>query len=251
MPWPFIVVAGLAVGLCMGLFGVGGSSVATPVLALLGTPGLIAVASPLPATIPAAALDSVPYIRSREARPRAAAWSVLGGVPGTIVGAMLSRLAGGPALLIVSGVVLVVVGLRVLWPIKEETREAGARRRQNRPLLVATTAGIGVFTGLLANGGGFLLVPAYLLVFGLRMRQAVGTSLVVIAVLAMPTLAVHWALGHINWPLAGEFALGLLPGGVAGSRLAHRVQGPVLRKAFGWFLVAFGVFFTIYRVAAG
>ncbi len=250
-PWPFIVVAGLAVGLCMGLFGVGGSSGATPVLALLGAPGLLAVASPLPATIPAASIDAIPYVRSGEARPHAAAWSVLGGVPGTIAGAMLSRLAGGPALLIASGVVLVVVGLRVLRPIKEETREAGARHRQNRPLLVATTAGIGVFTGLLANGGGFLLVPVYLLVFGLRMRQAVGTSLVVIAVLAMPTLAVHWALGHINWPLAGEFALGLLPGGVIGSRLAHRVQGPVLRKAFGWFLVAFGVFFTTYRVATG
>ncbi|MGE5135803.1 MAG: sulfite exporter TauE/SafE family protein [Gemmatimonadota bacterium] len=250
-PWPFIVVAGVAVGLCMGLFGVGGSSVATPVLALLGAPGLVAVASPLPATIPAAAVDAVPYVRAGEVRPRAAAWSVLGGVPGTIAGALLSRLAGGPALLIVSGVVLVVVGVRVLRPIEAETREAGTRRRKNRLLLVAATAGVGVFTGLLANGGGFLLVPVYLLVFGLQMRQAVGTSLVVIAVLAMPTLAVHWALGHINWVLAGEFAAGLLPGGVAGSRLAHRVQGPVLRTAFGWFLVAFGVFFTVYRVVRG
>ena len=108
-----------------------------------------------------------------------------------------------------------------------------------------------MFTGLLANGGGFLLVPVYLLMSGLRMRQAVGTSLVVIAVLAIPTLAVHWALGHSNWPLACEFAVGLLPGGAVGSRLAHRVQGPVLRKAFGWFLIAFGMFFTIYRVAGG
>lgn len=250
-PWPFIVLAGAAVGLCMGLFGVGGSSVATPVLALLGVPGLVAVASPLPATIPAAAVDAVPYIRSGEARLRAAGWSVLGGVPGTIAGALLSRLAGGPALLIGSGAVLVVVGVRILRPIEQETREAGTRRRQNRPLLVVTSAGIGLFTGLLANGGGFLLVPAYLLVFGLRMRQAVGTSLVVIAVLAMPTLAVHWALGHINWVLAGEFAAGLLPAGAAGSRLAHRVQGSALRTAFGWFLVAFGMFFTIYRVVRG
>ena len=139
----------------------------------------------------------------------------------------------------------------MLWPIGEETREAGTRRRQNRPLLVVTTAGVGLFTGLLANGGGFLLVPVCLLMFGVRMRQAVGTSLVVIAVLAVPTLAVHWALGHFNWPLAGEFAVGLLPGGAVGSRLAHRVQGPVLRKAFGWFLIAFGMFFTIYRVAGG
>lgn len=246
--WPLIIAAGATIGLCMGLFGVGGSSVATPVLALLGVPGLAAVATPLPATIPAALVDAVPYARSGEVRPRAAAWSAAGGVPGTIGGALLSRLAGGPALLVASGIVLVVVGLRVLWPIAQETREAGTRRRQNRLLLVTTTAGIGVFTGLLANGGGFLLVPAYLLIFGLRMRQAVGTSLVVIAVLAVPTLAVHWVLGHIDWPAAGEFAAGLLPGGVAGSQLAHRVRGPVLRKAFGWFLVAFGVSFTIYRV---
>ena len=241
----------MVIGLCMGLFGVGGSSVATPVLALLGAPALVAVASPLPATIPAAVVDAVPYVRSGETRPRAAAWSALGGIPGTIAGALLSRLAGGSALLIASGVVLCVVGVRMLFPIEEETREAGRERRQNRPLLVATTAGVGLFTGLLANGGGFLLVPVYLLVFGLRMRQAVGTSLVVIAVLAIPTLAVHWALGHINWPLAGEFAIGLLPGGAVGSRLAHRVQGPVLRKAFGWFLIAFGLFFTIYRVLGG
>jgi len=249
--WPLVVIAGAAVGVCMGLFGVGGSSVATPVLALLGVPGLIAVASPLPATIPAAAIGAVPYLRSGEARPRAAGWSMLGGIPGTIVGAVLSRFVGGSALLIASGVVLVVVGFRVLRPVEEARRETGARRRQNRPLLVASTAGVGVFTGLLANGGGFLLVPLYLLMFGLRMREAVGTSLVVITVLAIPTLATHWALGHINWVLAGEFSISLLPGSAVGSRLAQRVQGPTLRKAFGWFLVAFGVFFTVYRALGG
>lgn len=250
-PWPGIVSAGLGVGLCMGLFGVGGSSVATPVLALLGAPGLIAVASPLPATIPAAVLAAGPYVRAKEARLKAAGWSILGGIPGTVVGALLSRLAGGSALLVASGVVLAVVGLRVLRPVEQAVREVGARRRQNRPLLVASMAGVGIFTGLLANGGGFLLVPLYLLVFGLRMRQAVGTSLLVISVLAVPTLVTHWALGHIDWTLAGEFAAGLLPGSVVGSRLAHRIQGPTLRRAFGWFLVAFGVGFTLYRVLAG
>lgn len=249
-PWPFIVLAGAGVGICMGLFGVGGSSVATPVLALLGAPGLAAVASPLPATIPSAAVGAVPYIRSGEARPRAAAWSVLGGIPGTVAGALLSHLAGGRVLLIVSGVVLVVVGLRVVQPIEEAARAAGSQRRHNRLLLLAATALVGVFTGLLANGGAFLLVPLYLLVFGLRMRQAVGTSLLVVTVLAVPTLVTHWALGHIDWALAGEFAAGLLPGSATGSQLAHHVQGPVIRRAFGWFLVAFGLSFTIYRIAA-
>lgn len=232
----------------MGLFGVGGSSVATPVLAMLGAPGLVAVASPLPATIPAAAFGAAPYVRSREARPRAAMWSIAGGVPGTIAGALLSHAVGGSALLVLSGVVLVVVGVRVLRPIEQAARDAGTARRHNRPLLVASAAAVGVFTGLLANGGGFLLVPLYLLVFGLRMRQAVGTSLVVVAVLSVPTLATHWALGHIDWVIAGEFAAGLIPGSVVGSRLAHRVEGPVLRKAFAWFLIAFGLFFTVYRL---
>jgi uncharacterized membrane protein YfcA len=249
--WPFVVVAGGAIGVLMGLFGVGGSSVATPVLSLLGVPGLVAVASPLPATIPAAIVGAVAYIRAGEARPRAAAWSLLGGIPAAVVGALLSRAVGGAALLVASGVVLVVVGLRVLRPIEQAARNAGAHRRQNRPLLVAAAAGVGLFTGLLANGGGFLLVPLYLLVFGLRMRQAVGTSLVVIAVLAMPTLATHWALGHIDWAVAGEFTVGLLPGSAVGSRLAHRLEGPTLRRAFGWFLVGFGLFFTIYRLVLG
>jgi uncharacterized protein len=141
--------------------------------------------------------------------------------------------------------------VRVLLPIEQAARDAGARRRENRPLLVASAAGVGVFMGLLANGGGFLLVPLYLLVFGLRMRQAVGTSLLVIAVLAIPTLATHWALGHIDWVLAGQFALGLLPGSALGGRLAQRVEGPALRGGFGWFLIVFGVGFTAYRLVGG
>jgi uncharacterized membrane protein YfcA len=247
-PWPVTVLAGAVIGVLMGLFGVGGSSVTTPVLSLLGAPGLIAVASPLPATIPAAILGAIPYIRADEARPRAAAWSLLGGVPATIVGAYLSRLVGGQALLVASGLVLVVVGLRIGRPIAPVARDLGTERRQNRPLLVGAAAGVGLFTGLLANGGGFLLVPLYVLVFGLRMRQAVGTSLLVVAVLSVPTLATHWALGHVDWHIAALLAGGLLPGSLVGGRLAHRFEGPDVRRVFGWFLVAFGVIFTAHRL---
>ena len=250
-PWPAFVVAGAAIGTLLGLFGVGGSSVATPILSLLGVPPLIAIASPLPATIPGAITAAVAYVRSREARPRAAAWTLLGGIPATILGAYLSRLVGGSSLLVASGVVLVVVGWRVLRPIHDAARDAGSLRRQNRPLLVAAAFGVGLFTGLLANGGGFLLVPLYLLVFGLRMRQAVGTSLLVIVFLSIPTLAAHWALGHVDWAVAGGLAMGLIPASAISSRFAHRVEGPALRSAFGLFLVLFGAFFTAYRLISG
>jgi len=93
--------------------------------------------------------------------------------------------------------------------------QAGIERRHHRVLLVAATMLVGVFTGLLANGGAFLLVPMYLLIFGLNMREAAGTSLLVVAVLAIPTLAAHWALGHIDWMPA------LTVFGRAGFRLAQ------------------------------
>lgn len=248
--WPLVVLAGAGIGTLMGFFGVGGSSVATPVLAMLGFPALVAVASPLPATIPAAALAGSSYLRSGDARPRAAAWSLVGGVPGTLVGAFVSRWVDGRLLLIASGLVLILVGARIVRPIDPLSSEAGALRRTNRPLLVAATAGVGFLTGLLANGGGFLLVPLYVLVFGLRMRQAVGTSLVVVAVLAMPTLATHWALGHVDWSVAGLFAIGVLPASVAGTAVSRRVGGTALRQWFGWFLVIFGLLFSAVRLGS-
>jgi hypothetical protein len=116
-------------------------------------------------------------------------------------------------------------------------------------MLVAVAAGIGFLTGLLANGGGFLLVPAYMLLFGLRMRQAAGTSLLVVIALAIPTLIVHWSLGHIDWAVAAAFALGAVPSAFFAGRYAHIVEGPTIRRAFGWFLAVSGVAFIAYRLA--
>jgi hypothetical protein len=247
-PWPVFVVAGAVIGLLIGLFGVGGSSIATPLLAVLGLPGLLAVATPLPATIPSALVAAISYLRNGEARPRAAGWTMLGATPAAIAGALLSSMVGGSKLLIASGFVLTIVGVRVLRPIAETLQASGTMRRKNRILLVAASAGVGLFSGLLANGGGFLLVPMYLLLFGLDMRKAAGTSLLVIAVLSIPILAVHAALGHINWTVAGAFSLGAVPTSFLGGRLAQRVSSSGLRKTFGWFLVGSGLAFVLYRV---
>lgn len=250
-PWPVFVLAGVLIGSLTGLFGVGGSSIATPILSLLGVPPIVAVATPLPSTIPSAGAAVIPYVREKEARPRAAAFTILGGIPAAILGAYLSRWVGGETLLILSGIALVAVGQRVLRPIDPEMRGRGTTRRRNRIALVAVSAGIGFLTGLLANGGGFLLVPAYLLLFGLRMREAAGTSLLVVIVLSIPTLLVHWSLGHVDWPVAAAFALGAVPAAFATGRFAHAVEGPQIRRAFGWFLTVSGLAFIAYRLLAG
>ena len=249
--WPLVALVGAAVGVLTGFFGVGGSAVATPLLSMLGVPALHAVASPLPATIPASVAAAVPYVRSGQARPRVAAWTLVGGVPATLLGAWLSHLVGGQALLVASGLVLVLVGIRLLQVPLEQSVAAGAERRRNRALLVATSAGVGLFTGLLANGGGFLLVPMYVLAFGLSMRQAAGTSLVAVVVLALPTLAAHVALGHVDWSVAAAFALGSVPASALSGQLAQRAAGPTVRRAFGGVLIASGVAFTAYQAFGG
>jgi uncharacterized membrane protein YfcA len=246
----FVAVAGagLVVGALFGLFGVGGSSFATPILSLLGLSGFAAVASPLPATLPAALVGARQYARYDGIDGDVARWSLIGGVPATIAGALVSRVVGGSALLIASGVVLGVIGLRVLRPLSPR-RLAACRERRGRPAVVAgIAAGVGLFTGLLANGGGFLLVPAYLLVLGLSMRMASGTSLVVVAALTIPTLVTHWALGHIDWPAALAFALGSVPASFVMSRQAQHIHAAHLQRAFGALLVAFSMWFVAYRL---
>lgn len=94
-PWPEIAVAGLGVGVLFGLFGVGGSSFATPALGLLGVPGVVAVAAPLPATIPAAVAGMAAYVRRRQVEWPVARWSLYGGVPATMAGAAMSSYVGG------------------------------------------------------------------------------------------------------------------------------------------------------------
>jgi uncharacterized membrane protein YfcA len=225
------------------VFGVGGSSFATPVFGLLGLPGLIAIATPLPGTIPAALVGAFAYARRNEVEWRVARWCIAGGVPGTIAGALLSRVIGGRPLLIASGVVLAVVGVRMLLPADENERIRGRARRRAEVVIPAALA-IGVFTGLLANGGGFLLVPLYVVVLGLTMPQSAGTSLVVISGLAIPTLITHWVLGHIAWQVAGAFALGTVPGTLLGTVLTRRFQSDGLRRAFAVLLVLFAAYFV-------
>ena len=244
--WPAVAAAGLVVGVLFGLFGVGGSSFATPALGLLGVPGLVAVAAPLPATIPAAIVGMIAYVRRREVEWPVARWSIIGGVPGTVLGASLSRYVGGRGLLIASGVVLALVGARILLPLPEQ--RAARRERRRAAVVVPAAAAIGLFTGLLANGGGFLLVPLFVLILGLTMPESAGTSLVVIAVLSIPTLVTHWALGHIDFTVAAAFATGSIPGAGIGSLLAQRLPAEAMKRAFGVLLVGFAVYFVVRQL---
>jgi uncharacterized membrane protein YfcA len=242
------VLVGVGVGVVFGMFGAGGSAFATPVLAVVGVPGLLAVASPLPAMIPAAFVGARRYLKSGNLDRRVARLAVGGGVPGTLLGALASRFVGGAGLLVLSGLLLLAIGARMLVPDRPGAAERAADRRENTAIVVGSAFGVGLLTGLLANGGGFLLVPVFVLILGMTAIEAAGTSMVVVGILTVPTLATHWALGHIDWTVAAGFAIGLLPMSIVGARVAQKVSSIHSRLAFGSMLVGFSIWFLIRQL---
>ncbi len=244
-----IPLAGLGIGVFFGMFGAGGSAFATPVLALLGVPGGLAVASPLPAMIPAAFTSARRYLKSGLLDRRVALLAIAGGLPGTFLGALASSAFNSRHLLIASGVLLFVIGSRMLMPDPTGHDDQAADRRKRWPVVVGASFLVGILTGLLANGGGFLLVPMFIMLLGLRSNEAAGTSMVTVGVLTLPSLLTHWSLGHINWTIAGLFAIGLLPGSAVGARLAPKVPADISRKGFGTVLAVFATWFLIKQWA--
>jgi uncharacterized membrane protein YfcA len=244
---PELLLAGIAIGVVFGLFGAGGSAFATPVLALLGVPPVAAVASPLPAMLPAALLGARRSSQVGALDRRIATLAIAGGLPGTVAGALASSLVGGRSLLLLSGLMLLVIGGRVLMPDPDgHAARCAARRDRNSVVLVASFA-VGILTGLLANGGGFLLVPLFVLAFGLSAKQATGTSMLAVGILTVPTTITHWALGHIDWQVATMFAIGLLPGSLLGAQLSRSLSTNSVRRTFGVVLVVFAGWFLVHQ----
>jgi uncharacterized protein len=244
---PVLAGAGAVIGVLYGLFGVG-SAFATPLLALLGVPALAAVASPLPSLLPGSAAGATTYARAGLVDRAVAVRTLRGAVPACILGALASHWLGGPWLLALSGAVLVLVGVRIVVPMKPVTELATVTRRERLVLVTALGVLVGFAAGLLSNGGGFLLVPLFLLALGLTLPEATATSLVVATVLTVPTVVTHAMLGDIDWAVAIPFTLGLVPAAVLGARWAPRLPVARLQATFGVLLVAVGGWF-LYRQA--
>ncbi len=142
---------------------------------------------------------------------------------------------------------LLVVGVRMLLPSRPSTAKADGRLHHTGTV-VALAAGAAFLAGMLANGGGFLLVPLFVLGLGFTAARAAGTALVAAMALVIPTLIVHWMLGDIDWVVAGAFALGMIPASTIGARYGTKLPDRITRPAFGGALVVFSLFFLVTRL---
>jgi hypothetical protein len=106
----------------------------------------------------------------------------------------------------------------------------------------------GFYSGFLGLGGGFVIVPGLTRYLGMPVKRAIGTSLVTVAVLAIPGTITHSLLGHVDWPLALMLPLGVVPGAVIGARLTERASDRVVRLAFAILLAVVGIWLAVSEI---
>jgi uncharacterized membrane protein YfcA len=235
----------IAIGISLGLLGSGGSILTVPVLVyLLGQDEKVAIAGSLFIVGSIAAAGSLQFLRAGLIQWRSVIVFGLPGMAGTWLGALLAGWVAGTTQLALFAVVMLLASWLMLRPPDLERAEQVPRATWK---IAADGLVVGVLTGLVGVGGGFLIVPALVLLGGLGMHQAVATSLVIIAlksfsgfykymdVLKQQELALDWStlLLVTGLGIAGSFA---------GSHFAQRIPQQKLRTGFGYFLIAMGLY---------
>ncbi|MER6824779.1 sulfite exporter TauE/SafE family protein [Streptosporangium sp. NPDC000563] len=239
--------AAVAVGVALGLFGGGGSILMVPMLMYVaGVAGKSAIAMSLLVVAVTSATALLSHARTGRVRWRIGlifgAAGMAGAYGGGLIGPHLPEqlLLGAFAVMMVATAIAMIRGRRI----------ADGRTREHLPLgkIIMDGVIVGVVTGLVGAGGGFLVVPALVLLGGMPMAAAAGTSLLVISMKSLAGLAGYLSAVGIDWRLAAVVTVAAAVGGLLGGRYAGHVDPDRLRKAFGWFVLAMGVFVIAQQV---
>jgi hypothetical protein len=224
------------IGLSLGTLGGGGSILTVPILVyVLGFPAKQAIAMSLPIVGATSLVGAVGHWRHGNVRVGSALPFGLVAMAGSFTGARVSWLVSGTTPLVLFGVIMLVAAARMYW--SAEPRAAAAAAPRARALVLLIGFAVGVLTGLIGIGGGFLIVPALVLAARLPMKEAIGTSLLVIAMNATSGSAGYLGTVAMPWGFLALFTLVAIAGILAGTRLARNLPGETLRRAFAVLLV--------------
>jgi uncharacterized protein len=246
-----IIIGGIA-GFISAFFGIGGSSLETPLLRIfLHAPPYIALASPLPTALAATTIALLTYWKKHLVSYRIFRWSLLGGMPGVMIGSYLSQFFSGQLLMLFTALILFLLGGNFIYKNFNENRQS-RNQSATKPITAAyvtiVTFIAGTLSGILANGGGLLLIPAYVLLFRMKIREAIATSLLTISVMIIPACIIHYRLGHIDFGISLAMSIGVIPMAYIGARLDLGTKSNTIRLLFGWMLILFSVYFFISQM---
>jgi uncharacterized membrane protein YfcA len=250
----FIILVGFASGFASGAFGIGGGSITTPAIRLLLMESSgIALGTPLPIIFPSALVGGLNYYRAGKIRKDLVIVCSLNGLAGAVLGSLATGVVDTRYIMILTALFLLYLAYRTLESALrgEATPEARGKAREGTGSL-AVKAGVGFaagfFSGFMGLGGGTILVPAFLFLLHMDVKEALGNSLVVIAALAIPGMVIHTFLGHIDWLLALGMMVGVMPGSYVGSFFTLRARKRRVLLLFSMVLAAIGIIFIINEV---
>jgi hypothetical protein len=248
---PVIVAFGLGVGALIGLTGIGGGSLMTPLLILvLGTKPVVAIGTDLAYGAITKTLGGWKHIRMGTVDGGVALWLAVGSLPGAIVGVILidqlHDASGGDfdgALLVAVAVALLVVALTLLVRVVAVPPDAVNETHSyhfttSRKIATAATGFVlGVTLGVTSIGSGALVGAVLIFVFRLTPRRVVGTDVAHAALLLWAAGIAHWIGGNVNLELMANILVGSLPGVWIGTSLVARVDAQLLRPILGCVLL--------------
>ncbi|MBV8366221.1 MAG: sulfite exporter TauE/SafE family protein [Candidatus Eremiobacteraeota bacterium] len=240
-----LILYGLVVGISLGLTGGGGSIITVPLLVyLVGQP--VHAAIPTSLVIVGATAFGGYLSRLTVADSRHGLVFGLIGLAGAVPGRLTAHYFSGPTLLLLFAIIMLVASYFMF-----SSRRYGARHgaELHWPSVIASAVAVGFLTGLLGIGGGFLIVPCLVLILQMDVREAIPTSLLVIAINCASSLLGPAVLGHaerslgaIDWRIAGLFLIGGLTGSWLGGTVAQHLDQRLLKRIFAVLMFALSLF---------
>ena len=229
------------IGLSLGLIGGGGSILTVPILVyFLGVDTHEAVGMSLAVVGGTSLFGSYLHYR-RDNVNFSSAWLFgISGIVGAFLGSPLTHLVPPNVLLLMFALLMFVVAVSMLWRKKNANSEA--QYEANRTKAILAGFGVGILTGFLGVGGGFLIVPALVFFGGLPMKEAIGTSLFVIFLNCVAGLIGHATQTHFDWSLT-FLVMGLaVSGTIFGTILSHRLAAHRLQRVFAVLVLGVALF---------
>ena len=244
------LVLAAVVGVSLGLLGGGGSILTVPILTyVLGMEPREAIAASLFIVGTTSAVSMLAHARAGRVRWKTGVLFGVAGMVGAFAGGLVGGMIPGTVLMILFAVMMIATATAMIRGRKSKGAD-GATEERALPLARILLDGflVGIATGLVGAGGGFLIVPALNLLGGLPMAIAVGTSLLVIAMKSFAGLAGYLFSVQLNWPIVLAFTATAIAGSFVGAALAGRIPERALRKGFGVFVLVMGAFVLIQEV---
>ena len=235
------LILAVAIGIALGLLGGGGSIITVPVLVYAAhVPAKEAVAMSL-AIVGATSLLGA-WMKWREGMVHGWAAMLFGstGVVGALLGSQLTPLVSPQILLLIFAGMMLLVAVRMLRQGDQMELPPAAQCQPWRCTFAG--AGVGLVTGFIGVGGGFLIVPALTHFGRIPLKKAIGTSLVIITVNSFGGLVGHLGHGAVNWRLTGIFLGMAVLGMTAGVKLAKKISKKRLSRWFAWFVIAVAIY---------